>query len=176
MSADISPVIASTVQWLLRSYPATGGVLDTALAEAQAHQAATVSAWLRYPTAADVAVVSLVGPGGSARLDWITGADTSAPDPPEEPWRSWVDEVVASWAACLLTTPELAEEAVAALARGEHAAGVSLDFRRLTRPDDRDRRASALLRHPDLLGPVADLHRAALVRHLQGDPLDVDRV
>ncbi|MGG7575939.1 hypothetical protein [Streptomyces sirii] len=176
MSADISPVIASTVQWLLRSYPVTGGVLDAALAEAQARQAATVAAWLRYPTAADAAVVALVGPGGSARLDWITGADTSGSDAAEEPWRSWVDEVVASWAACLLTTPELAEEAVIALARGEHAAGMSLDFRRLTRPDDSDRRATALLRHPDLLGPVADLHRAALIRHLRGDPLDADRV
>ncbi|MGW1373131.1 hypothetical protein ACWD6P_02475 [Streptomyces sp. NPDC002446] len=172
MSTDISPVIASTAQWLLRSYPVTGGALDAALAEAQAHQAATTAAWLRYPTAADAAVVALVGPGGSARLDWITGADTSGPDASEEPWRSWVDEVVASWAACLLTTPALADEAVAALARSEHAAGVSLDFRRLTRPDDRDRRAAALLRHPDLLRPVADLHRAALVRHLQGDQLN----
>lgn len=172
LSADISPVIASTAQWLLSSYPMTGGALDAALAEAQARQAATAAAWLRYPTAADVAIVALVGPGGSARLDWITGADASGPDVSPEPWRSWVDEVVASWAACLLTTPELADEAVAALARCEHAAGVSLDFRRLTRPDDRDRRAAALLRHPDLLGPVAELHRAALVRHLRDDQLD----
>lgn len=177
MSADISPVIASTAQWLLRAYPVTGGALDTALAQAQAQQAATVAAWLRYPTAADAALVALVGPGGSARLDWLTGADASGTDTSEEPWRSWVDEVVASWAACLLTTPQLADEAVTALAASEHAAGVSLDFRRLTRPDDRDRQATALLRHPDLLAPVADLHRAALVRHLQGDQqLDADRV
>ncbi|MGY5124278.1 hypothetical protein [Streptomyces nigrescens] len=176
MSADISPVIASTAQWLLRSYPVTGGALDAALAEAQARQAATAAAWLRYPTAADAAVVALVGPGGSTRLDWITGADTSGPETPGEPWRTWVDEVVASWAACLLTTPELADEAVAAVTRGEHAAGVSLDFRRLTQPDDRDRRAAALLRHPDLLGPVAELHRAALVQQLEGGQLDADRV
>ncbi|WP_411138536.1 hypothetical protein [Streptomyces sp. C10] len=176
MSADISPVIASTAQWLLRSYPVTGGALDAALAEAQARQAATAAAWLRYPTAADAAVVALVGPGGSAGLDWITGADTSGPGVSEEPWRSWVDEVVASWAACLLTTPELADEAVAALARSEHAGGGRLDFRRLIRPDDRDRQAAVLLRHPDLLGPVAELHRAALVRHLQDGRLDADRV
>ncbi|PBC80237.1 hypothetical protein SAMN05428945_5283 [Streptomyces sp. 2224.1] len=176
LSTDISPVIASTAQWLLRSYPATGGALDVALAEAQAHQATTAAAWLRYPTAADAAAVAFVGPGGSARLDWITGVDVSGPEAFEEPWRTWVDEVVASWAACLLTTPELADEAVAALSCGEHAAGMSVDFRRLTRPDDRDRRAATLLRHPDLLGPVADLHRPALVRHLQGDELDAERV
>ncbi|GFE12715.1 hypothetical protein Sgleb_07620 [Streptomyces glebosus] len=175
LSADMSSVIASTTQWLLRSYPVAGGALDAALAEAQALQAATVAAWLRYPTAADAAVVALVGPGGSARLDWITGADSYGPEVSEEPWRTWVDEVVASWAACLLTMPALTDDAVAALADCEHAAGVRLDFRRLTRPADRDRRAATLLRHPDLLRPVADLHRAALVRHLQGEQLG-DRV
>ncbi|BDM68741.1 hypothetical protein HEK616_22280 [Streptomyces nigrescens] len=174
LSADISPVIAATAQWLLRSYPVTGGAFDTALAQAQARQAVTVAAWLRYPTAADAALVALVGPGGAARLDWLTGADASGPDAPEEAWRSWVDEVVASWAACLLTAPGLAEDAVAALADGEHVTEVSPDFRRLTHPDERDRRAAALLRHPDLLAPVADLHRAALVRHLDGDRLDAD--
>ncbi|MFJ9850378.1 hypothetical protein [Streptomyces sp. NPDC101150] len=171
MSADISSVIASTTQWLLRSYPVTGGALDAARAQAQAQQAATVAAWLRYPTEADAALVALVGPGGSGRLDWLTGADASAAGEDEEAWRSWVDEVVASWAACLLTSPGLADAAVSALGGCEHAAGLSLDFRRLTRPDDHDRGAAALLRHPDLLAPVADLHRSALVRHLQGDPL-----
>ncbi|KPC60247.1 hypothetical protein [Streptomyces chattanoogensis] len=174
MSADISPVIASTAHWLLRSYPVTGGALDTALAQAQAQQAATVAAWLRYPTAADAALVALVGPGGSARLDWLTGADASGPDAAGEPWRSWVDEVVASWAACLLTTPTLADRAVTALAGCEHASGVPIDFRRLTRPDEGDRRAASLLRHPDLLGPVADLHRATLVQLLQGEQSDAD--
>lgn len=171
MSADISSVIASTTQWLLRSYPVTGGVLDAARAQAQARQAATVAAWLRYPTEADAALVALVGPGGSGRLDWLTGADGATSGEAEEAWRSWVDEVVASWAACLLTTPDLADTAVAALTECEHAAGLSFDFRRLTRPDDQDRRAAVLLRHPDFLAPIADLHRATLVRRLEGDRL-----
>jgi hypothetical protein len=33
------------------------------------------------------------------------------------------------------------------------------EFRRLTAPDARDLEAAALLRHPDLLESVADLHR-----------------
>lgn len=172
MSADLSPVIASTTQWLLRSYPATGGALDAALAQAQAQQAATVAAWLRYPTAADAALLALTGPGGSQRLDRLAGAEAVAPTAPDEAWRSWVDEVVASWAACLLTVPGLADTAVAALARTEHMAGVSLDFRRLNRPDARDHRAATLLRHPDLLAPIAGLHRPALLRHLQDVDLD----
>jgi hypothetical protein len=174
VSADLSPVIAATAQWLVRSYPVTGGALDSALAQAQARQAATVAAWLRYPTATDAALVAFVGPGGSARLDWLTGAEAAAVEETEYGWRSWVDEVVASWAACLLTAPELATDAVAAVAGCEHLAGLPCDFRRLTDPDGCDRRAAALLRHPDLLAPVADLHRAALVRHLQGDPIGAD--
>lgn len=83
-------------------------------------------------------------------------------DVEEEAWRSWVDEVVVSWAACLLTDPELAARAVAALAEG----GTPVEFRRLLAPDDRDRRAAALLRHPDLVAPVAELHHAALVARL----------
>ncbi|WP_237289155.1 hypothetical protein [Streptomyces gilvosporeus] len=179
-TADISSVIASTTQWLLRSYPVTGGAFDAARAQAQARQAATVAAWLRYPTEADAGLVALVGPGGSGRLDWLTGADAAASgedgdtEAAEEAWRSWVDEVVASWAACLLTAPDLADAAVAALTGCEHAAGLPLDFGRLTRPDDHDRRAAALLRHPDLLAPVADLHRATLVRQLRRNPLDGD--
>ena len=47
-------------------------------------------------------------PGGSGRLDWLTGAEAVTADEAEYAWRSWVDEVVASWAACLLTTPALA--------------------------------------------------------------------
>ncbi|GAO07648.1 hypothetical protein TPA0598_03_01090 [Streptomyces lydicamycinicus] len=172
MSADLSPVIASTAQWLLRAYPATGGALDTALAQAQAQQAATVAAWLRYPTAADAALLALVGPGGSERLDWLTGAEAVDATEPEEAWRSWVDEVVASWAACLLTVPVLADTAVAALTKTEHLADLPLDFRRLTSPDARDRRAATLLRHPDLPAPIADLHRASLLHHLQDDDLN----
>lgn len=161
--ADLSPVIAATAQWLTRAYPASGGALACALSEAQARQAVTVAARLRYPTAMDVGLMGVSGPGGSARLDWITGADgAGSVDVEEEAWRSWVDEVVVSWAACLLTDPELAARAVAALAEG----GTPVEFRRLLAPDDRDRRAAALLRHPDLVAPVAELHHAALVARL----------
>ncbi|AQS71248.1 hypothetical protein [Streptomyces pactum] len=168
MQADLSPVIAATTQWLTGAYPASGGALACALCEVQARQAVTVAARLRYPTPMDVALLGVAGPGGSARLDWITGADGTAPaDPDGDAWRTWVDEVVASWAACLLTDPELAALAVAALADGDAAAGTSegtpVEFRRLLAPDEQDRRAAALLRHPDLAAPVAALHHAQLV-------------
>ncbi|MEU6096895.1 hypothetical protein [Streptomyces sp. NPDC047079] len=177
MSADLSPVITATTQWLLRSYPGTGGALDAALAEAQASQAVMVAAWLRYPTAADAALVALVGPGGSARLEWVTGFDAAAADETDETdegWRTWVDEVVASWAATLLATPSLAREAVTALDSSDHAAGLAFDFRRLTDPGERDRRAAPLLRHPDLLAALAGLHRDSLLRRLHGDPVRED--
>ncbi len=80
-------------------------------------------------------------------------------------------EVVASWAACLLNTPAPATDAVAAVVGCEHLAWLACGFRRLTDPDDPDSRAAALLGHPDLLAPVAGLHRAALLRHLRGDPI-----
>ncbi|WP_109002459.1 hypothetical protein [Streptomyces rishiriensis] len=167
MFADLSPLVAATTQWLTRAYPPSGGALAGALCEAQARQAATVAARLRYPTATDAALVGLAGPGGSGRLDWISGADTddglSAAD---HAWRTWVDEVVASWAACLLGDAVLAAEAVAALAGGDHGAGTPPGFRRLVAPDDRDLDAAALLRHPDLLAPVAGLHRARLLERL----------
>ncbi|MGV9567975.1 hypothetical protein [Streptomyces sp. NPDC003480] len=172
MSADLSPVIAATTQWLLRSYPGTGGALDAALAEAQASQAVMVAAWLRYPTVADAALVALVGPGGSARLDWLTGSDAAVADESDAGWRTWVDEVVASWAATLLTAPSLARDAVAALDTSDHTAGLVFDFRRLTDPGERDRRAAPLLRHPDLLAALAGLHRDSLVRRLHGEPAD----
>jgi len=41
-----------------------------------------------------------------------------------------------------------------------------MDFRRLTAPDAHDRRAAALLRHPDLLAPVAGLHQGGLLERL----------
>ncbi len=78
-----------------------------------------------------------------------------------------MDEVPASWAACLLGEPRLAEAAVAAIA-GHAPAG----YRRLLAPGDRDLRAAALLRHPDLLAPVADLHRERLLAALALDPED----
>ncbi|MFI1535609.1 hypothetical protein [Streptomyces anandii] len=167
MLEDLSPLIAATTHWLTGAYPASGGALDSALCEVQARQAVTVAAWLRYPTSMDAALVGMAGPGGSARLDWVAGADgAEAGDPDTYAWRTWVDEVVASWAACLLTDPRLAEQAVAAVAEGAHAAGTPVEFRRLTAPDDRDRTAAALLRHPDLLAPIATLHQAALLTHL----------
>jgi hypothetical protein len=166
--ADLSPLIAATAQWLTCAYPSGGGALASALCEVQARQAVTVAAWLRYPTPMDAALVHMAGPGGSTRLDWITGADgTGAPHTDDDAWRTWVDEVVASWAACLLTDPELADLAVAAVADGGHTAGTPVEFRRLIAPDAADRRAAALLRHPDLLAPVAELHHAQLLERLR---------
>ncbi len=176
MPVDISSVIVATARWLARAYPASGGTFGAALAESQARQAATVAAWLRYPTSVDAAILTVVGPGGSERLDWLVGADTSylldddsylLDD--DHAWRTWVDEVVASWAACLLADPGLAATAVAALTGSEHTSGLRYDFRRLTTPNERDRRAAALLRHPDLLAPVVDLHRAQLLERLDED-------
>ncbi|MET9843186.1 hypothetical protein [Streptomyces ossamyceticus] len=171
MHADLSPLIAATAQWLTRAYPAGGGAIDSALCEAQARQAVTVAAWLRYPTPMDAGLVGVAGPGGSARLDWITGYETADGADPvaedEHAWRSWVDEVVASWAACLLTDPALAGAAVTALAGTHHTAGSPVTFRRLLDPDVQDRRAAALLRHPDLLAPVAGLHHAGLLDALR---------
>jgi hypothetical protein len=164
--ANLSSVIVATAQWLVRAYPAPGGTFSATLAEVQARQAATVAAWLRYPTSMDAALVGMVGPGGSGRLDWLVGADGSLLCDEEYAWRTWVDEVVASWAACLLADPVLAVAAVAAVGGCEHMVGLSCDFRRLTRPDDRDRYATTLLRHPDLLDPVARLHREQLLERL----------
>jgi hypothetical protein len=163
--ADLSPIIAATAQWLTRAYPASGGALASALCEVQARQAVTVAAWLRYPTVMDAALVGMAGPGGSARLDWISGT-VDGHDADDSAWRSWVDEVVASWAACLLTDPELAALAVAGLDGDDHTTGLPLEFRRLVAPDDRDRQAAVLLRHPDLLAPVASLHHAQLLERL----------
>ncbi|MBT3149602.1 hypothetical protein HTV45_01530 [Streptomyces sp. CHD11] len=161
---ELSPVIAATAQWLTRSFPASGGALASALCEAQARQAVTVAARLRYPTAMDAGLLSLAGPGGSARLEWITGADPGD-DARADAWRTWVDEVLASWAACLLAEPELAARAVGALGGDTPAR-----YRRLLVPDETDRRSAALLRHPDLLAPVGTLHRASLLTLLAPDP------
>lgn len=168
MLADLSPLIAATAQWLTCAYPSGGSALASALCEVQARQAVTVAAWLRYPTQVDAALVGMAGPGGSARLDWIAGADdTTDHDPDAHAWRTWVDEVVASWAACLLSDPELAGRAVAAVAEGSHGAGTPVTFRRLVAPDENDRRAAALLRHPDLLAPVTALHQDQLMNLLK---------
>ncbi|MGY6022047.1 hypothetical protein [Streptomyces spinosirectus] len=171
MLADLSPLIAATTQWLTCAYPSAGGALASTLCEVQARQAVTVAAWLRYPTRVDAALVGIAGSGGSARLDRIAGSDDPAGrDADADAWRTWVDEVVASWAACLLTDPELAALAVAAVAEGGHAADAPVAFRRLLAPDETDRRAAALLRHPDLLAPVTALHRDQLLLLLRTGP------
>ncbi|HYH30490.1 MAG TPA: hypothetical protein VD903_08900 [Pseudonocardia sp.] len=164
--SDLSPVVAATTRWLVLAYPATGRAFGAALAEAQARQAVDVACRLRYPTDVDGALLILVGPGGADRLDRAVGAvgAVAAPGDPADAWRSWVDEVAASWAACLLGTPALATAAVAALAAAGAADG---DYRRLAAPDERSRAAAALLRHPDLLAPVADLHRDDLLLRLE---------
>lgn len=161
------PVIAATTRWLVRAYPPAGGPLNAVLAETQARQAATVAAWLRYPTAVDAALLDLVGPGGSIRLDQVVGLDPLQLVDEAHSWRTWVDEVVASWAACLLTDLGLALAAVAAVAESEHLAGRECAFRPLASPDDSDLRSASLLRHPDLVEPVAMLHRGQLFERLR---------
>ncbi|OII65981.1 hypothetical protein [Streptomyces sp. CC77] len=178
MHPALSPLVAATTRWLTRAYPSGGGALQRALAEGQARQAVTLAAALRYPTDLDAGLVAMTGAGGTGRLDWITGADAPADTGGEDrqggllrgeghegreehpdAWRTWVDETVASWAACLLGDPELAAAAGAAVG----GAGAPDAHRRLRAPGEHDRRAAALLRHPDLLAPVADLHRAELL-------------
>jgi hypothetical protein len=164
-------VIAATAHWLTRAFPA-GNTVKALQAYAQARQAVTVAAWLRYPTAMDAGLLAMVGPGGSGRLDWLLDARLEPRDD-ELAWRAWVDEVLASWAACLLADRDLATAAVAAVAGCEHAAGLDRDFRRLTEPDEADGRAAVLLRHPDLVGPLAELHRAELLGRLYPDSVEV---
>lgn len=158
-------VVAASAQWLLAAFPPCGGALASALAEVQARQACLVAGWLRYPTESDADLVVLVGPGGSGRLDWAVGADlpraTAA-----EPWRSWVDEVMTSWAAALLADPVLAAHAAAVIAEGTDSPRVPVDLRRLIAPDADEVRAGALLRHPDFLEPVAALHRPSLLERI----------
>lgn len=157
MSAHLAPIIAATTRWLITAYPSTGGAFSRTLAEAQARQAVGVAARLRYPSAVDAELLELTGPGGAGHLDSLAGLE---PDD-EDSWRTWVDEVVASWACCLLANPALAVRAVAALPANQGAMPEQ-DFRRLTEPGPREREASALLRHPDLLSPIAELHSSEL--------------
>lgn len=170
MPSDLSPVVAASARWLLSAFPPALGPLNHALAEAQAGQAATIAAALRYPTALDAELLALLGPGGSGRLDYIAGAPPA--DGPEYAWRTWVDEIVVSWAACLLADEELAALAATSMAATHHGSGSVGVARRLTIPSQRDRHAAPLLRHPDLLGPVADLHRASLLDLLETDLAD----
>jgi hypothetical protein len=189
-STELSPVIAASTHWLARAYPpADPGQVAHTLAELQTRQAVTVAAWLRYPTPMDAALVTIAGPGGSAVLDWRAGSEPDDDLAENEGWRTWVDEVVVSWAACLLADPMLAVRAVRSVAAAVSTAaaddrprphprrpgGLGADlpgeFRRLTAPDERDRSAAALLRHPDLLEPIAAMHRDDLL-YLLGDGVD----
>jgi hypothetical protein len=184
-SVELSPVIAASTHWLARAYPASSAdSLAHTLSELQARQAVTVAAWLRYPTDIDAALVAIAGPGGSAVLDWRAGSEPEDEEAEDEGWRTWVDEVVVSWAACLLADPMLARRAVSAVVAAVPPAeddlprpyprrpataglpgtvGPPNEFRRLLSPDQRDREAAVLLRHPDLLEPVAEMHRSTLL-------------
>ncbi|MER6678606.1 hypothetical protein [Streptomyces sp. NPDC000983] len=165
MTDDLTPVIAASTRWLLAAYPASGGALGRALAEAQARQAVALAAALRYPTDLDVQLLHLLAPGGSRSLDALTAGE---PHPDDVAWRSWVDETVVSWAACLLADPALAAEAAhRAHTLGEHPTASGL--RRLTSPGAQDTDAASLLRHPDLLEGVAALHRPQLLELLGAD-------
>ncbi|MEU9213481.1 hypothetical protein AB0D27_37660 [Streptomyces sp. NPDC048415] len=170
MPSDLSPVITASTRWLLSAFPPATGPFDDALAEAQARHAATIAAALRYPTALDAELLNLLGPGGSGRLDRVTGADAHPLTGAAHAWRTQVDEIVVSWAACLLANPDLAALAAACLAATHHGADGVGDARRLTIPSPRDHRAAPLLRHPDLLGPIADLHRETLLGLLNAGP------
>jgi hypothetical protein len=179
-------VIAASTHWLARAYPGDGGAVAHTLVELQARQAVTVAAWLRYPTDLDAALVAIAGPGGSAMLDWRVGGEPDDEQAEAEGWRTWVDEIVVGWAACLLADPELAARAVQTVLRASPATGrpspyprspdgTPTTFRRLVAPDSRDQVAAALLRHPDLLAPVADPHRDALLALLDPDPAPAPR-
>jgi hypothetical protein len=176
-------VIAASTHWLSRAYPAgSPDSIAHTLSELQARQAITAAAWLRYPTEIDAALVAIAGPGGSAVLDWRAGSEPEDEDLESEGWRTWVDEVVVSWAACLLGDPMLARRGVDAVVAAVPASGderprpypripggVPHEFRRLLNPDERDRQASVLLRHPDLLEPIAELHRDTLLYLLDAE-------
>ncbi|BCJ40457.1 hypothetical protein GCM10010168_82090 [Actinoplanes ianthinogenes] len=181
-STALSPVIAASTHWLARAYP--GGESNTVahtLSELQARQAVTVAAWLRYPTEIDAALVAIAGPGGSAVLDWKAGSEPDDEFAEGEGWRTWVDEVVVSWAACLLADPMLARRGVDAVIAAvpipeprprphtRRAGGLPSEFRRLLQPDVRDREAATLLRHPDLLEPIAAMHRDTLLYLLDAE-------
>jgi len=50
--------------------------------------------------------------------------------------------------------------------------GLPAEFRRLLAPDQRDRDASVLLRHPDLLEPIAEMHRDTLLYLLGAEQVE----
>ncbi|MFD7554313.1 hypothetical protein ACFV9E_07195 [Streptomyces sp. NPDC059835] len=164
MPADLTALIAASARWLQAAYPSPTGALSRALAEAQARQAVALAASLCYPTSMDVQLLHLLAPSGSHRLDWLTGCEPH-PDDPDTAWRTWVDETVVSWAACLLADPALAARAHQSLATTEHHSDAG-SLQRLTHPSVLDSEAAALLRHPDLLESIAVLHRSQLLERL----------
>ncbi|KOU83443.1 hypothetical protein ADK93_27060 [Streptomyces sp. XY58] len=147
---------------MLAAFPPAPGAFSRALADAQARQAVTLAAALRHPTPLDAQLLHLLGPGGSARLDRLTGADQGSDA--DADWRTWVDETVVSWAACFLASPALSAEAHHLVDRGQ--AG---EMNRLTHPGRYESDAAPLLRHPDLLEPVAALHRGPLLDLLRSE-------
>lgn len=164
MPTDLTALIAASARWLLAAYPPPSGALSRALAEAQARQAAALAAALCYPTGMDVQLLHLLAPSGSHRLDWLTGCEPH-PEDTDTAWRTWVDETVVSWAACLLAEPALLTHAHQALAATEHHTETG-SLQRLTHPSALDTEAAALLRHPDLLEGIALLHRPRLLERL----------
>ncbi|MCX4625161.1 MULTISPECIES: hypothetical protein [unclassified Streptomyces] len=164
MPADLTALIAASARWLTTAYQPPTGALSRALAEAQARQATALAAALCYPTSMDVQLLHLLAPSGSHRLDWLTGCEPH-PEDTDTAWRTWVDETVVSWAACLLAEPALATRAHQALAATEHHAETG-SLQRLTHPSALDSEAAALLRHPDLLEGIAVLHRPQLLQRL----------
>ncbi|MGY1712003.1 hypothetical protein ACI8AC_21095 [Geodermatophilus sp. SYSU D00758] len=160
LSAHLHGVVTAGAQWLLTAFPPPAGALAGVRAQAQARAATTVAALLRHPTALDDQLLELCGPGGCVGLDRVSGAVRGPDADSRDPWRTWVDEVVVSWAAVLLGEPAVARRAARAV--GERDDGP------LGAPAARDLAAGGLLRHPDLLAPVADLHRDALLVTLTG--------
>jgi len=172
LPVDLAPVVAASARWLSYAYPSPlPGAFQAALVELQARQAVTVAAWLRYPTPMDAELLALAGPGGTGHLDWLVGIPDDEEPAPANSWRNWVDEVSASWAATILTDSMLAARAVDGLTRRTGVVGLPARFRRLLEPDTQDQQAGVLLRHPDLVRPVVNLHRGSLVQLLDRESL-----
>jgi hypothetical protein len=67
----------------------------------------------------------LTGPGGSAHLERLLGShETALVIGDSDAWRTWAEEVLISWAACLLEDLALAVAAVSALSTRDHLAGL----------------------------------------------------
>lgn len=150
--------------------PATGP-LNQALAEAQAGHAATIAAALRYPTALDAELLDLLGPGGSGQAGLRhrrrrTPADGRHPRL-AHPGRR--DRRQLGGLPAGRRRPRRPGRRLP----GRHPPRPRQRGRRApasTIPSPRDHRAAPLLRHPDFLGPIADLHRETLLSLLGAAP------